>query len=158
LGLDGVNPIYYDTIKILYTFPQSVGIAGGRPSSSYYFVGSQADNLFYLDPHHARPAVPLRPPTLEPESGRNGSGFSTRSGFSATANRTPEADHARERDRSRDRSTREKGKSKEDKDGTRSSLGSVAYPSTKGSTMKRVVTPTSPSSPTTKGVLISVSV
>ncbi|KAJ3851389.1 peptidase family C54-domain-containing protein [Lentinula lateritia] len=62
LGLDGVNPIYYDTIKMLYTFPQSVGIAGGRPSSSYYFVGSQTDNLFYLDPHHARPAVPLRPP------------------------------------------------------------------------------------------------
>ncbi|KAJ3758700.1 cysteine protease [Lentinula raphanica] len=66
LGLDGVNPKYYDTIKMLYTFPQSVGIAGGRPSSSYYFVGSQADNLFYLDPHHARPAVPLRPPPSNP--------------------------------------------------------------------------------------------
>ncbi|GJE89232.1 cysteine protease atg4-like protein [Phanerochaete sordida] len=62
LGIDGVNPIYYDTLKTLYTWPQSVGIAGGRPSSSYYFVGSQADNLFYLDPHHARPAIPLRPP------------------------------------------------------------------------------------------------
>ncbi|KAI0259535.1 hypothetical protein BC834DRAFT_943164 [Gloeopeniophorella convolvens] len=62
LGLDGVNPIYYDTIKALYTFPQSIGIAGGRPSSSYYFVGSQSDNLFYLDPHHSRAAVPLRPP------------------------------------------------------------------------------------------------
>jgi cysteine protease ATG4 len=46
----------------LYTFPQSVGIAGGRPSSSYYFVGSQADGLFYLDPHHSRPAVALQPP------------------------------------------------------------------------------------------------
>ncbi|KAJ6591835.1 hypothetical protein DFH09DRAFT_1138042 [Mycena vulgaris] len=62
LGLDGVNPIYHETIKQLYTFPQSVGIAGGRPSSSYYFVGSQAEGLFYLDPHHSRPAVPLRPP------------------------------------------------------------------------------------------------
>lgn len=61
LGIDGVNPIYYETIKLLYTFPQSVGIAGGRPSSSYYFVGSQADNLFYLDPHHARAAIPLCP-------------------------------------------------------------------------------------------------
>ncbi|TCD62527.1 Cysteine protease atg4 [Steccherinum ochraceum] len=61
LGIDGVNPVYYDTLKTLYTWPQSVGIAGGRPSSSYYFVGSQADNLFYLDPHHARPAIPLRP-------------------------------------------------------------------------------------------------
>ena len=38
-----------------------MGIASGRPSSSYYFVGLQADNLFYLDPHHARPAIPLRP-------------------------------------------------------------------------------------------------
>ncbi|KAJ7460573.1 hypothetical protein FB451DRAFT_1269549 [Mycena latifolia] len=63
LGLEGVNPIYHETIKRLYTFPQSVGIAGGRPSSSYYFVGSQAEGLFYLDPHHSRPAVPLRPPT-----------------------------------------------------------------------------------------------
>ncbi|KAJ7330308.1 peptidase family C54-domain-containing protein [Mycena albidolilacea] len=61
LGLDGVNPIYYETIKALYTFPQSVGIAGGRPSSSYYFVGVQGDGLFYLDPHHSRPSVPLRP-------------------------------------------------------------------------------------------------
>ncbi|KAK7049890.1 Cysteine protease atg4 [Paramarasmius palmivorus] len=140
LGLDGVNPIYYDTIRILYTFPQSVGIAGGRPSSSYYFVGSQADNLFYLDPHHARPTVPLRtPPTAE---GRG-------SGFSTTANRTPEADYARERDRSRDRNTRQKGESKEDKKGSRSSPGTVSSP--RGSAMKRVVTPTSPSSVRTTG-------
>ncbi|KAJ7625161.1 hypothetical protein B0H17DRAFT_576185 [Mycena rosella] len=58
LGLDGVNPVYHETIKLLYTFPQSVGIAGGRPSSSYYLVGVQENGLFYLDPHHSRPAVP----------------------------------------------------------------------------------------------------
>ncbi|KAJ6617364.1 hypothetical protein B0H10DRAFT_1325361 [Mycena sp. CBHHK59/15] len=34
LGLDGVNPVYYETIKLLYTFLQAVGIAGDRPSSS----------------------------------------------------------------------------------------------------------------------------
>ena len=78
LGLDGVNPIYHDSIKVschqdtvgfqltmvqnIFTFPQSVGIAGGRPSSSYYFVGSQANSLFYLDPHFTRPAVPLVTP------------------------------------------------------------------------------------------------
>ncbi|KAG6915704.1 hypothetical protein DXG01_010314 [Tephrocybe rancida] len=39
-------------LKILYAFLQSAGIAGGQPSSSYYFVGSQADNLFHLDSHH----------------------------------------------------------------------------------------------------------
>jgi cysteine protease ATG4 len=81
LGIDGVNPVYYVTIKVcdpfiffhvrsidinmkaLYTFLPSVCIAGGRPSSSYYLVGSQADNLFYLDPRHTRATIPLRPPT-----------------------------------------------------------------------------------------------
>ena len=28
-------------------------------------MGSQADNLFYLDPHNARPAIPLRPPPVD---------------------------------------------------------------------------------------------
>jgi cysteine protease ATG4 len=86
LGIEGVNPVYYETIKTLYTFPQSVGIAGGRPSSSYYFVGSQADNLFYLDPHHARPTVPLRPfpPAYPPSSSSPG----THSGAGST---TPNA-------------------------------------------------------------------
>ncbi|KAF8588526.1 hypothetical protein K439DRAFT_1406329 [Ramaria rubella] len=69
LGIDGVNPIYYEGVKALFMFPQSVGIAGGRPSSSYYFVGSQADSLFYLDPHHTRPAIPLRTPP-EDDDGR----------------------------------------------------------------------------------------
>ncbi|GLB42987.1 putative cysteine protease [Lyophyllum shimeji] len=66
-----VNPIYYDTIKILYTFPQSIGIASGRPRSSYHFVGSQADSLFYLDPHHTRPAVSLRSAPRDVQSGQN---------------------------------------------------------------------------------------
>ncbi|KAJ7120801.1 hypothetical protein C8R44DRAFT_877131 [Mycena epipterygia] len=33
--------------------------------SSYYFIGVQGDGLFYLDLHHARPAVPLKPFTGE---------------------------------------------------------------------------------------------
>ncbi|KAJ7199362.1 hypothetical protein GGX14DRAFT_661801 [Mycena pura] len=61
LGLAGVNPVYHETKKMLYTFSQSVGIAGGRPSSSYYFVSAQGDGLFYLGSHHSRPAVPPRP-------------------------------------------------------------------------------------------------
>ena len=28
-------------------------------------MGSQADNLFYLDPHNARPAIPLRHPPVD---------------------------------------------------------------------------------------------
>ncbi|UZJ54631.1 hypothetical protein CBS101457_003951 [Exobasidium rhododendri] len=67
LGLDGVHPMYHDSIKAIFSFPQSVGIAGGRPSSSYYFVGYQGDSLFYLDPHHVRATVPFRhpPPAME---------------------------------------------------------------------------------------------
>ena len=32
----------------------SIFFLRGRPSSSYYFVGYQGDELFYLDPHHSR--------------------------------------------------------------------------------------------------------
>uniref|UniRef100_V5F010 Cysteine protease n=1 Tax=Kalmanozyma brasiliensis (strain GHG001) TaxID=1365824 RepID=V5F010_KALBG len=52
LGLDSVNPIYYESVKATFSFPHSVGIAGGRPSSSYYFTGHQGNSLFYLDPHN----------------------------------------------------------------------------------------------------------
>lgn len=67
LGLDSVNPIYYESVKETFSFPHSVGIAGGRPSSSYYFMGHQGNSLFYLDPHNVRPAVALRyPPSTFP--------------------------------------------------------------------------------------------
>ncbi|SGY14116.1 BQ5605_C010g06067 [Microbotryum silenes-dioicae] len=62
LGIEGVNPVYHEAIKAIFRFPQSVGIAGGRPSSSYYFVGAQANSLFYIDPHHSKPSIPLRHP------------------------------------------------------------------------------------------------
>ncbi|KAJ7362817.1 hypothetical protein DFH08DRAFT_951049 [Mycena albidolilacea] len=42
-------------LTLLYTFPQSVGITGGRPSSSYYFIGAQGGGLFYFDPRLSRP-------------------------------------------------------------------------------------------------------
>ena len=56
-------------MKALYTFPQSVGIAGGRPSSSYYFVGLQEDDLFYLDLHYTRATISLLPSTQAPDRG-----------------------------------------------------------------------------------------
>lgn len=62
LGLEGVHPMYHDSVKATFSFPQSVGIAGGRPSSSYYFVGYQGNSLFYLDPHHVRSGIPFRHP------------------------------------------------------------------------------------------------
>ncbi|KAL7945259.1 hypothetical protein V8C42DRAFT_325034 [Trichoderma barbatum] len=58
LGIDKITPIYWDALFAALQMPQSVGIAGGRPSSSHYFVGSQGSYLFYLDPHHTRKAIP----------------------------------------------------------------------------------------------------
>lgn len=58
LGLDRITPVYHEALKRSLTYPQSVGIAGGRPSSSHYFVGVQNDTFFYLDPHETRQALP----------------------------------------------------------------------------------------------------
>ncbi|PWY66163.1 autophagy cysteine endopeptidase Atg4 [Aspergillus eucalypticola CBS 122712] len=60
LGIDHITPVYWDGLKATLQFPQSVGIAGGRPSASHYFVGAQGSHLFYLDPHYTRPALPDR--------------------------------------------------------------------------------------------------
>ncbi|KAL8785946.1 MAG: hypothetical protein Q9213_003095 [Squamulea squamosa] len=59
LGIDRVTPVYWEALKASLQLPQSVGIAGGRPSSSHYFVGHQGDSFFFLDPHQPRPALPL---------------------------------------------------------------------------------------------------
>lgn len=58
LGIDKITPVYWEALIASLQMAQSVGIAGGRPLSSYYFVGTQASFLFYLDPHHTRPALP----------------------------------------------------------------------------------------------------
>ena len=60
LGIDRVTPAYWAALKASLQLPQSVGIAGGRPSSSHYFFGIQGDQFFYLDPHVTRPALPFR--------------------------------------------------------------------------------------------------
>ncbi|KAL6721104.1 Cysteine protease atg4 [Lecanora helva] len=57
LGIDRITPVYRDALKALLRLPQSVGIAGGRPSSSHYFFALQGDQFFYLDPHVTRPAL-----------------------------------------------------------------------------------------------------
>ncbi|KAL2877541.1 Cysteine protease atg4 [Colletotrichum sp. CLE4] len=59
LGIDKITPVYWEALIAALQMPQSVGIAGGRPSSSHYFIGTQGSYLFYLDPHHTRPALPF---------------------------------------------------------------------------------------------------
>jgi len=59
LGVSSVNPTYLKSLMTYSKLPHSVGFIGGKPSSSYYFVGGQDDVLFYLDPHYNQPYLAL---------------------------------------------------------------------------------------------------
>lgn len=62
LGIEKINSIYYPSLLQLLSLENSVGIAGGKPSSSYYFFGYRGSNLLYLDPHN------LQEKTSDPET------------------------------------------------------------------------------------------
>ncbi|KAF2788743.1 putative cysteine protease ATG4 [Melanomma pulvis-pyrius CBS 109.77] len=61
LGIDKITPVYWEALKSSLQMTQSIGIAGGRPSASHYFIGTQSDFFFYLDPHSTRPLLPYHP-------------------------------------------------------------------------------------------------
>ncbi|KAL8874132.1 MAG: hypothetical protein Q9174_000502 [Haloplaca sp. 1 TL-2023] len=65
LGIDRITPVYAEALKASLQLPQSIGIAGGRPSSSHYFVGHQGDHFFFLDPHQTQPALPFHGETWQ---------------------------------------------------------------------------------------------
>lgn len=57
LGINAVNESYRESICGILSSTQSVGIAGGRPSSSLYFFGYQGNEFLHFDPHIPQPAV-----------------------------------------------------------------------------------------------------
>ncbi|XP_050365854.1 cysteine protease ATG4-like [Argentina anserina] len=59
LGLEELNPRYIPSLRATFTFPQSVGIMGGKPGVSTYIIGVQDENALYLDPHDVQPVVNL---------------------------------------------------------------------------------------------------
>ncbi|KAL0488343.1 autophagy-related protein ATG4 [Acrasis kona] len=65
IGLEHMNPIYSDSIKKTFQIPQSLGIMGGKPKSSLYFIGYQDNDLLYLDPHTVQ----------KPASHKSGGGY-----------------------------------------------------------------------------------
>lgn len=64
LGISEVSERYWDHIKNLLSSRFTVGIAGGRPSSSLYFFGYVDSGLMYFDPH-------LSQPHIDPEYGES---------------------------------------------------------------------------------------
>jgi len=66
LGIDRFNSSYLEPLKKLFSIPQFLGIAGGKPCKSLFFVANQDDELFYLDPHIVNPYVDIGKEKLFP--------------------------------------------------------------------------------------------
>jgi len=64
-GLDSLNTHYVESIKRCFELKECIGIIGGKPQRSLYFIGYQENpeaHLFYLDPHTVFPSPnPQRP-------------------------------------------------------------------------------------------------
>lgn len=59
LGSQKLNPLYIEHIQETLKLRSSVGIIGGKPSKSLYFVGFQDEYILYLDPHFVHTAINL---------------------------------------------------------------------------------------------------
>lgn len=57
LGGERTNMEYFEFVKGILSLEYCIGIIGGRPKQSYYFVGFQDDSLIYMDPHYCQSFV-----------------------------------------------------------------------------------------------------
>ncbi|PIK37663.1 hypothetical protein BSL78_25506 [Apostichopus japonicus] len=60
LGGEEVNNIYIRPIQSLFSMTNCIGIIGGKPKHSLYFVGFQDEKLIHLDPHYCQSVVDMK--------------------------------------------------------------------------------------------------
>lgn len=59
LGVAELNPIFVPHLMHLFSMESCLGITGGRPDHSSWFVGYYGDQIIYLDPHVAHEYIPI---------------------------------------------------------------------------------------------------
>lgn len=59
LGGERINSAYIPCVKAMLAYANCIGIIGGRPRHSLYFLGWQEEKVIYMDPHFCQEMVDI---------------------------------------------------------------------------------------------------